>query len=301
MTNSQIDCFLNVAKYLSFSTASAKMYKSQPSVSKQISLMEQELELTLFDRSNREVKLTSAGALLYNHFSSYRRELAETITECSKLQGSKMSILRIGCLEGWKSDAFFTKLRNTYPWLASQVHLQIRVLGFRQLSNALSNGEVDIIVTLEGSLEQDPDFHVQKLTRLQRVACYSANHPLANKPDLNLYDFHNNMFYILSEEEISSAKYKVRDTCETYGFSPKIGVVLNIETKIAELQTGEGVAFFDAWSRELHNSLFRWIPLDSFHTVAIAWNKTISNPRRDTICNDIINSLSQTPKIFAPL
>lgn len=293
MTDSQIDCFLSVAKHLSFSKASAQMYKSQPSVSKQIALLEQELELSLFERSNREVQLTSAGLLLYDHLSNYRRELAETITAAKKVQGGKHKILKIGCLEGWMSDVFYTHLRKLYPLRITQTRIQIKALGFRHLANALSNGELDIIITLEGSLESDPDFTIKKLAKIQRVVCFSAHHHLAGKTDLTLRDFRDDSFYMLSEEEISSSKFKVRDTCDPYGFTPRIVVVPNIETKIMEMQTGHGVAFFDEWSRELHNSLFRWIPIDSFHTVGIAWNNSISNPVRDDICMEIINYLSK--------
>ena len=48
MTQSQITYFLTVADTLSFSKAAAALFVSQPAVSKQVSLLEEELGLILF-------------------------------------------------------------------------------------------------------------------------------------------------------------------------------------------------------------------------------------------------------------
>ena len=49
----QIQCFLMVAEYLNFSTAAEQMFLSQPSLSRHISNLEQELGIALFLRDKR--------------------------------------------------------------------------------------------------------------------------------------------------------------------------------------------------------------------------------------------------------
>lgn len=68
MTQSQITYFLTVADTLSFSKAAAALFVSQPAVSKQVSLLEEELGLTLFDRTRQGVFLTEAGRLFSELF-----------------------------------------------------------------------------------------------------------------------------------------------------------------------------------------------------------------------------------------
>ncbi|SHJ86555.1 DNA-binding transcriptional regulator, LysR family [Hathewaya proteolytica DSM 3090] len=58
----QIEAFISVAKYKSFSKAANVIFLSQPTISSHISSLEKELNIQLFDRSSKEVNLTPAGS-----------------------------------------------------------------------------------------------------------------------------------------------------------------------------------------------------------------------------------------------
>ena len=60
----QMEYFLSVAEKLNFTEAAKSLYISQPSLSKQISLLEEELGFALFIRNKRSVRLTPAGEVL---------------------------------------------------------------------------------------------------------------------------------------------------------------------------------------------------------------------------------------------
>ena len=64
MTTQQIHFFLEAARCLNFTEAARNLYVTQPTLSKQIALMESELGIQLFYRRGRTVSLTSAGLLL---------------------------------------------------------------------------------------------------------------------------------------------------------------------------------------------------------------------------------------------
>ncbi len=63
----QIEAFINVAKYKSFSKAAEAIFLSQPTISAHIASLEQELNVALFDRHGKEVRLTHAGSLFLEH------------------------------------------------------------------------------------------------------------------------------------------------------------------------------------------------------------------------------------------
>lgn len=65
MTVYQLECFIAVAEELNFSAAAARMFTTQPSITYQISALERETGLHLFDRSTRRTKLTAAGQAFY--------------------------------------------------------------------------------------------------------------------------------------------------------------------------------------------------------------------------------------------
>ena len=69
--------FLAVAEASHFTKAAAQLHVSQPTLSHQIRQMEGQLNLPLFDRIGRRIKLTAAGELLLPHARRVFRELEE--------------------------------------------------------------------------------------------------------------------------------------------------------------------------------------------------------------------------------
>lgn len=63
----QIEAFINVARFKSFSKAAEAVYLSQPTISTHINTLEGELGINLFDRSSKDVQLTPAGLLFYDY------------------------------------------------------------------------------------------------------------------------------------------------------------------------------------------------------------------------------------------
>lgn len=76
----QLKYFLQVAETLNFSKASRKLYVTQSTLSQQISHLEQEIGMPLFERNSHEVYLTEAGKELlpYAQRRSMRPGLVRT-------------------------------------------------------------------------------------------------------------------------------------------------------------------------------------------------------------------------------
>jgi len=65
MYNFLLDVFITVSDCGSFSKAAQKLFLSTPGVMKEVDRLENQLGLVLFDRNNRGVTLTAAGAEVY--------------------------------------------------------------------------------------------------------------------------------------------------------------------------------------------------------------------------------------------
>ena len=57
----ELETFVTVAEYLHFGVAAQHLGLAQPQVSRRIRSLEHELDVVLFERSNRAVKLTRSG------------------------------------------------------------------------------------------------------------------------------------------------------------------------------------------------------------------------------------------------
>lgn len=82
----QISYFLSVAEHGNITAAARSLYISQPALSKQITLLEQEIGLPLFERQARGVTLTRAGMQFQKDLKNILKEL-EMPRRMRSLQG----------------------------------------------------------------------------------------------------------------------------------------------------------------------------------------------------------------------
>ncbi|WP_338232066.1 LysR family transcriptional regulator [Companilactobacillus muriivasis] len=75
MNLTQLKCFAVVANQESITKAAEILYISQPAVSKTIKQLEDELQVQLFDRTGRTLKLNRAGRLFFSYVNDSLKEL----------------------------------------------------------------------------------------------------------------------------------------------------------------------------------------------------------------------------------
>src|SRR5215468_8981191 len=91
--------FLAVAETSHFTRAAQKLHVTQPTLSHQIRQLEGQLDLPLFDRIGRRVKLTAAGAMLVPHARRVLRELEDAQVALGELHGLKRGELKVGIVQ----------------------------------------------------------------------------------------------------------------------------------------------------------------------------------------------------------
>ncbi len=84
MYSRHLETFISVADSGSFSKAAEALYISSTAVIKQINLLEQELGLTLFERTHRGIELTKAGRSVYGDVKYLIRYSKDSITRAKK-------------------------------------------------------------------------------------------------------------------------------------------------------------------------------------------------------------------------
>ena len=96
MYNPQLDTFLRVADAGSFNKAAEAAYITPTAVIKQINLLEEELDVKLFERSHRGLKLTKAGMSLYQDTKYIIQYCKDSVTRAKNAMQENTNVIRIG-------------------------------------------------------------------------------------------------------------------------------------------------------------------------------------------------------------
>ena len=155
----QLEIFQSVATHRSFTKAAKEIRIAQPAVSIAIRKLEEELELQLFNRSEKKVFLTAEGEVLLNHARSLSDQFNAAISNMNDLKELKKGKVRIGMpamMGAYFFPEVFAKFKKAYPFLNIQVHDE----GTKIIQNRLITGEIELgVVTIgetPGNLEVQP-------------------------------------------------------------------------------------------------------------------------------------------------
>lgn len=138
----QTRAFLITATEGSFSAAAAAMDVSQPTVSRQVSALEETLQVVLFEKSGRGLVLTPTGKELLQ----VAKRMGDAASELSlAASGSSSTLHGSVCISaseisaGYTLPALVLKLQNTYP------EIRIEILAANDASD-LRRREADIAI-----------------------------------------------------------------------------------------------------------------------------------------------------------
>lgn len=271
MTQSQLQYFLAVAQEMSFSKAAETLFVSQPAVSRQVALLEQELGFALFDRTSHGISLTDAGrefeAFFRNTLRQFHALVDRTRSDCAAVRGS----VRIGCIEGWDLSGFYPKFSSFLSEKHPSLKLNLSGFDHEHIFSALHRGEVDVIITTDNLLRERKDISSTPLIQRQGMLLFSAQHPLAQKEELSLADFENETFYATAAPSVKEVPMEIISLCAEADFVPKIEHVPTLSAAYMKLSSGQGVLLCNDWMMAKNNPLFAHLVLDTKRQVSIAW------------------------------
>ncbi len=148
MDYDQLASFLEVAKLNSFSRAAEKIYRTQPAISAQVRLLEQECGEKLFDRSGKKVTLTPAGEILKKYAEKILGMQKEALQAIAELNQTPRGKLYIGANEAtclYVLPKTFARFKQLYPLVQISIYRNFS----HKIMQKVQEGAVDLgIVTL---------------------------------------------------------------------------------------------------------------------------------------------------------
>lgn len=194
MYNLQLETFIVVADLGSFNKAAEALYITPPAVTKQINLLEKDLDLKLFVRTHRGLALTEAGKSLYKDAKYIIQYCKESVERAKKAMEEKDNIIRVGIspmtpaaplLQEW------TKVQKDYPDIKLQMipFMNSQESAREILRNLGTN--IDVVAGIFDetmlNLRQCAGLEISR----EPICCaVSLQHPLAKKEILKISDLY---------------------------------------------------------------------------------------------------------------
>lgn len=143
----QLAYFVAVAQERHFTRAAELMSVAQPTLSKQIRVLESELGAPLFDRARGNITLTQAGELLHPLARRILSDLETARRQVQELAGVRRGRVRLGAtpslLTGLLADVL-ASFRRDYP----DIELRVQESGSQDLVQHLAGGELDLALVI---------------------------------------------------------------------------------------------------------------------------------------------------------
>ncbi|WP_251551547.1 cidABC operon transcriptional activator CidR [Neobacillus muris] len=209
--------FLEVAKYNSFSLAANHLYITQPTISKMIKNLEQELGVELFYRSRKQLLLTDAGRVIAEQAALIDRAMKNLNTELENLSELKKGHIRIGLPPIFDAHHFLEivgKFHEKYPG----VTFQLVENGSKKIEEAVETNLLDAgVVVLPTKHEIFDSFSILE-EDLKLVL--PASHPFAKRELVNVSELADELFILFNKDFVLNDRIIL--SCNTAGFFPKV-------------------------------------------------------------------------------
>lgn len=215
----QLTYFVAVARTRHFTRAADLTGVSQPTLSKQIRVLENSLGTPLFVRHRGGIELTSAGEALLPHAQRILIDVESaerTVHEVAHLRRGRVRLGATPSLcDGLLPEAL-TRFHHTYP----DIELEVQEAGSRVLTSELAQGRLDVALLIVPLHSHEPDIETTPVLRERLVLASPAS---SDVPDRMVVDDLRDLPLVMFREG-----YDLRDVtlraCAGAGFEPRLAV-----------------------------------------------------------------------------
>jgi DNA-binding transcriptional LysR family regulator len=185
----QFETFVTVVESGSYSAAAKLLYRSPSAISKQITALEESLNVLMFDRTTRNISITEAGQVYYEHCKDISARIKNAESETKSTSGEPAGTIKITWPNGFaysKVMKAMAKFSRSYPQIKFEVVSSSDVLNltdksidiaFRS-SPKVDSGLVGIeLFTVSPMVCASPDF-------VERHGYASSLNDLADMPNI---------------------------------------------------------------------------------------------------------------------
>lgn len=281
MDDFQLNCFITVSKFKSFTRAADELFVSQSTISKRIAMLEKELDIILLERNKRHVKLTPAGQFFYEHASCLLGQFEDVINKTRQIANGKSGEITIGIYDNLDFNRIVPGFLREFFVNNADMKIRLYAYGHRRLYDMLCNGEVDLAFLPATGDDLIGKFNNIPINRGNIRLYFSNKHRLAGRPNLTLEDFEEEVFITVKSTQ-SNIFGNLDEVQKNYkSHFRQVVEVETIRTLELYLEANMGVSILGSSQTFLNSNYISNIRLDDFSDAVgtdAVWLKENDNP-----------------------
>lgn len=243
MTLVQIQYFLEVARCKNISEAAKHLFITQPTLGRQLTAIESELNMQLMIRSNKGIQLTPAGIVLQEEFEKVIACYKNGIERAGQANRGFSGTLTIGVLEELNVIDFIPGAVDYFEKNYPNIDVLVKRMSFGGLLDGLHHDELDAVISLDVNFMGQPGLKISNLKPYTPAFIVPCSHPLAKKETVDFSDFRDVPLAIVDREDCSEGVGKIEKLfLECGGFYPRFYFTTSMKDAVLWLETGKKCA-----------------------------------------------------------
>ena len=277
MTIFQLECFCALADSLNFTQTANAMFITQPALSRAISSLEQELQLTLLQRTTHSVTLTPAGKIFSSECQKLLKDLQRVSERARSAQTGQIGSVRIG----FQRDNFETYIAdfvNLFRHSHSDIALELLPFSVNELNNALQEKTADAVISGGPANES---IRSLMIANLPECVALPLDHPLADREVLDMRELKNEKFIAMSRSISCSGFESIIHKSLVAGFEAQIVAQVELlPTLMTLVACGQGISILHRDMLARSNGRIAFVPLRSvsYFRRFLMWDINNDNP-----------------------
>lgn len=276
MTLRQLEYFYSVAKCLNYSEAAKQNFVSQPSISKSIMLLEEELGTTLFNRNKHTVELTAAGQVLADGLPALQSQLNQLLTDTRQAGDSIRSRINLRVLDGNRIPEVVRKVMGYFAEKLPQLEINVAKLECGEELKVLESGDADFVITVDFEIDGHDDIlRVMPVDSVHSCIAVPKSHPLAKHDSIPLSAFNNEKFIAVGASRRAPGTAIMMRQLEEANCQANVTYVPDPHTMLLMIEAGNGVSIVNRNFYENSAMAIKCIdvPELSDRRIVIAWRR----------------------------
>lgn len=262
--------FIAVAEELHFGRAAERLRISQPPLSQQIQILEEQIGARLLARNNRNVSLTQAGTLFLKESYQILAQVNSASEKAARLHRGESGELTIGFTSSAPFISAVSKNLRTFRQLHPQVHIKMQEVNTKQQIEPLLDGRLDLGVMRNTRLPDALQYRL--LLREPLVAVVHEEHPLAALPSIQYSSLAEQPFVFFAREVGTALYDEILTLLARAGITPyitqEVGEAMTI---VGLVSSGLGVSILPASFTRVKVDGVKYLPLAEVSATTEVW------------------------------